>query len=84
LRHRLGEWIEATRETGHARLARIANRLVPHIESVIAGSRHKVRPGLVESVNSKIAALRVPACGYRDPEPLKLDILQRCSLPDGA
>ena len=37
--------------------------------------------GLVESVNSKIAALRVQARGYRDPEYFKLKIFQRCSLP---
>ena len=38
--------------------------------------------GLVESINSKIAALRVQARGYRDPEYFKLKIFQRCSLPD--
>jgi transposase len=82
LRRRLEEWIEATRETGQQELRRIANRLEPHIESVIAGHRHQLRMGLVESVNSKIAALRVQARGYRDPEYFKLKIFQRCSLPD--
>jgi transposase len=82
LRRRLEEWIEATRETGLRELRRIADRLEPHIESVIAGHRHQLRMGLVESVNSKIAALRVQARGYRDPEYFKLKIFQRCSLPD--
>jgi transposase len=82
LRRRLEEWIEATRETGQQELRRVANRLEPHIESVIAGHRHQLRMGLVESVNSKIAALRVQARGYRDPEYFKLKIFQRCSLPD--
>jgi transposase len=82
LRHRLEEWIEATKDTGHRELVRIAERLEPHIDSVVAGHRHKVRMGLVESVNSKIAALRVQARGYRDPEYFKLKIFQRCSLPD--
>jgi transposase len=82
LRRRLEEWIEATRETGQQELRRVANRLELHIESVIAGHRHQLRMGLVESVNSKIAALRVQARGYRDPEYFKLKIFQRCSLPD--
>ena len=60
----------------------IADRLEPHIDSVIDGHRHRLRMGLVESVNSKIAALRVQARGYRDPEYFKLKIFQRCSLPD--
>ena len=38
--------------------------------------------GLVESINSKIAALRVQARGYRNPEDFKLKIIQRCGLPD--
>ena len=82
LRRRLRQWIAATRQTGLPELRRIADRLEPHIESVVAGHQHKVRMGLVESVNSKIAALRVQARGYRDPEYFKLKIFQRCSLPD--
>jgi transposase len=82
LRSRLEEWIDAVKETGHRELVRIAERLEPHIESVVAGHRHPVRLGLVESINSKIAALRVQARGYRDPEYFKLKIFQRCSLPD--
>jgi transposase len=81
LRRRLTEWIEAARETGLQELAKVANRLEPHVDSVIAGHRHKLRMGLVESINSKIAALRVQARGYRDPEYFKLKIFQRCSLP---
>ena len=42
----------------------------------------RVKLGLVESINSKIAALRVQARGYRDPEYFKLKIFQRCALPD--
>ncbi len=63
LRRRLEEWIEAARETGLRELRKVANRLAPHIDSVIAGHRHRLRMGLVESINSKIAALRVQARG---------------------
>jgi transposase len=82
LRRRLRRWIAASRRTDIPELRRIANRLEPHIESVVAGHQHKLRMGLVESINSKIAAQRVQARGYRDPEYVKLKIFQRCGLPD--
>jgi transposase len=59
-----------------------ADSLEPHVEAVVAGHKHDIKLGLVESINSKIAALRVQARGYRDPEYFKLKIFQRCSLPD--
>ena len=37
--------------------------------------------GLVEAINSKMAALRYQARGYRNPEYFKLKIIQRGSLP---
>ena len=82
LRRRLRQWIAAAEDTGLPELRKVANRLEPHLESVVAGHQHKLRMGLVESINSKIAALRVQARGYRDPEYFKLKIYQRCSLPD--
>lgn len=82
LRRRLVEWIEAVRETGLREIIRIANRVKRHIDSVIAGHRYKIRMGLVESVNSKIGALRTQARGYRDPSYFKLKIFQRCGLTD--
>lgn len=82
LRRQLRYWIQATRDTGLRELRRVADRLEPHIESIVAGYEHKLRMGLVESINSKIASLRVQARGYRDPEYFKLKIFQRCSLPD--
>ncbi|MBI5836887.1 MAG: transposase, partial [Candidatus Eisenbacteria bacterium] len=57
-------------------------RLAQHLDAVIAGSQHAVPLGLVESINSKIAALRFQARGYRDAEYFKIKIFQRCSLPD--
>jgi transposase len=82
LRRRLEEWMEAVMSTDLVELMRVALRLAPHIEAVVAGHRHDVKMGLVESINSKIAALRVQARGYRDPEYFKLKIFQRCGLPD--
>jgi transposase len=81
-RRRLLEWIELAKITMLEELERVANRLEKHIESVIAGHRHGLKLGLVESINSKIAILRAQARGYRDPEYFKLKIFQRCSLPD--
>lgn len=81
-RRRLLEWIDLARSTLPVEIVRVAKRLGKHIESVIAGSRHRVKLGLVESINSKIAILRAQARGYRDPEYFKLKIFQRCSLPD--
>ena len=60
----------------------VALRLATHLDAVIAGHQHDVPLGLVEAINSKIAALRHQARGYRDPEYFKLKIFQRCSLPD--
>jgi transposase len=82
LRRRLEEWMDAVMATELVELMRVAWRLAPHIEAVVAGHRHQLKMGLVESINSKIAALRVQARGYRDPEYFKLKIFQRCGLPD--
>jgi transposase len=82
LRGRIREWIDAAIATNVNELTRVARRLEPHLESVVAGHKHDIKLGLVESINSKIAALRVQARGYRDPDYFKLKIFQRCSLPD--
>jgi transposase len=82
LRSRIREWIDTVLATDVAELARVARRLEPHVEAVVAGHQHDIKLGLVESINSKIAALRVQARGYRDPAYFKLKIFQRCSLPD--
>src|SRR5205814_1143646 len=47
---------------------RVADRLANHLDAIIAGHQQAVPLGLVESINSKIAALRSQARGYRDPE----------------
>ena len=82
LRQRLQEWILAAFDTGLHELIQVAHRLARHLDAVIAGHEHDVPLGLCEAVNSKIAALRCQARGYRDPEYFKLKIFQRCSLPD--
>ncbi len=81
LRRRLEEWIEAAKSAS-PEIVKVASRLAPHLESVVAGHQYDLRLGLVESINSKIAVLRAQARGYRDPEYFKLKIFQRCSLPD--
>ena len=81
LRRRLEEWVDAA--TGSVpEIAKVAKRLAKHIESVVAGHKHKVPLGLCEAINGKIASLRVQARGYSDPEYFKLKIFQRCSLPE--
>jgi transposase len=80
LRKRLEDWLEAARTAGLDEIERVADRLAPHVEAVVAGHRHKVKLGLVEAINSKIAALRVQARGYRHKEYFKLKIFQRCGL----
>ena len=82
LRQRLHDWIVAVLGIGLWELERVAHRLAHHLDAVIAGHQHDVPLGLAESINSKIAALRFQARGYRDPEYFKLKIFQRCSLPD--
>lgn len=82
LRRRREEWIETAKDTAIAELVKVATRLEPHLESVVAGHRHGLRLGLVESINSQIAVLRAQARGSRDPEDFTLKIFQRCSLPD--
>ena len=80
LRRRLEEWIEIARLAGLTEIVRVADRLEPHLDAVVAGFQHKVKMGLVEAINSKIGSLRVQARGYRDPEYFKLKIFQRCGL----
>jgi transposase len=82
LRARIREWIDAVIATNVTELTLVARRLEPHLDSVVAGHEYPIKLGLVESINSKIAALRVQARGYRNPEYFKLKIFQRCSLPD--
>lgn len=82
LRRRLIEWIDAVMASDLLDLMRVAKRISQHLDAVIAGHEHDVKLGLVESINSKIAALRVQARGYRNPEYFKLKIFQRCGLPD--
>jgi len=79
-RRRLDEWLDAASSAGLDELAAVARRLAPHIEAVVAGHKHQIKLGLVEAINSKIAALRVQARGYRSPEYFKLKIFQRCGL----
>ena len=82
LRERLQGWILAVFSTELKELIQVALRLATHLDAVIAGHEHDVPLGLCEAINSKIAALRHQAHGYRDPEYFKLKIFQRCSLPD--
>src|SRR5437867_55456 len=82
LRERLHGWIVAVLGSGLPEFKPVALRLATHLDAVIAGHQHDVPLGLVEAINSKIAALRYQARGYRDPAYFKLKILQRCSLPD--
>ena len=82
LRERLHDWIVAVLGTELKELVKVAHRLADHLDAVIAGHEHDVPLGLCEAINSKIAALRYQARGYRDPEYFKLKIFQRCSLPD--
>jgi len=81
LRDRLHDWIVTVLGSELPELERVALRLSEHLDAVIARHQHAVPLGLVEAINSKIAALRYQARGYRDPEYFKLKILQRCSLP---
>jgi transposase len=82
LRRRLQEWVEEARLAELKEIVKVADRLEPHIEAVVAGHRYNLPMGLVEAINSKIAMLRFQARGYRDPEYFKLKILQRCGMPD--
>jgi len=82
LRNRLHDWIVTVLGSGLPEFQPVALRLANHLDAVIAGHQHDVPLGLVEAINSKIAALRCQARGYRDPEYFKLKIFQRCSLPD--
>lgn len=82
LRERLHDWIVSALGTDLEEFKKVAHRLADHLDAVIAGHQHDVPLGLVEAINSKIAALRYQARGYRDPEYFKLKIFQRCSLPD--
>src|SRR2546428_11733210 len=68
LRNRLHGWIVTALGSGLQEFKLVALRLADHLDAVIAGHQHDVPLGLVEAINSKIAALRTQARGYRDPE----------------
>jgi transposase len=80
VRSRLRTWVHSARATKLEPLRTVADRIEKHIESIVNGYRYHLPMGLVESTNSKIAALRVQARGYRKPEYFKLKIFQRCNL----
>ena len=58
LRERLHDWIVAVLGSDLKEFKVVAHRLADHLDAVIAGHQHDVPLGLVEAVNSKIAALR--------------------------
>ena len=74
LRARLHDWIVTVLGSGLQEFQPVALRLATHLDAVIAGHQHDVPLGLVEAINSKIAALRYQARGYRDPEYFKLNL----------
>ena len=80
LRRNLVAWC-ATARGAAPEYVKIANRLEPHLEKVVAGFNSGVRLGFVEATNGKIALIRRQARGYRNIEIFKLKIFQRCSLP---
>ena len=82
LRRRLTDWLGEAVACGLPEIKRVADRLQPHVEAVVAGHAHGVKLGLVEATNGKIVALRVQARGYRKREYHKAKIYQRCSLPN--
>jgi len=65
-------------------LIKVALRLSAHLDAVIAGHEPVAPLGRCEAINSKIAVLRRPARGYREPECFKLKTFQRCSLSDNS
>jgi transposase len=82
LRKRLADWLDAMLTSDVVPMQRVARRIAPHVEAIVAGYGHRIKLGLVEAINGKIAALRLSAHGYRDPEYYKLKIFQHYRLPD--
>ena len=82
LRRNLEAWYRWAVRSRLPEMAKVAKRLRPYFDSVIAGFVHGVKLGLVEATNGKIARLRAAAHGFRDRAYFKLKIFQRCSLSD--
>jgi len=81
LRRNLEVWYRAAVRSRLPEMAKVARRLRPYFDSVIAGFMHGIKLGLVEAINGKIARLRAAAHGFSDRDYFKLKIFQRCSLP---
>ncbi|UCE01309.1 MAG: ISL3 family transposase [Candidatus Latescibacterota bacterium] len=81
LRRNLHAWYQSAVRCRLPEMQKVARRLKPYFDNIVAGYEQRLRMGLMESINSKIAALRGAARGYRDREYFKLKIFQRCSLP---
>lgn len=82
LRRNLEAWYRWAVRSRLPEMVKVARRLRPYFDTVIAGFVHAVKLGLVEATNGKIARLRAAAHGFRDRAYFKLKIFQRCSLPD--
>jgi transposase len=81
LRRNLEAWYQSAVRSRLPEMAKVARRLRPYFDNVIAGFMHGIKLGLVEAINGKIARLRAAAHGFSDREYFKLKIFQRCSLP---
>ena len=81
LRRNLKAWYQWAVRSRLPEMVKVAKRLRPYFESVIAGFVYGIKLGLVEAINGKIARLRAAAHGFSDREYFKLKIFQRCSLP---
>jgi transposase len=81
LRRNLEAWYHSAMRSRLPEFAKVAKRLRPYFDTVIAGFMHGIKLGLVEAINGKIARLRAAAHGFSNREYFKLKIFQRCSLP---
>lgn len=77
----LTSWAAAVYESGLDELRKVADRVLAHIEKIVAGFRTPIRLGLVEGINATITFLRRQARGYRVKDYFRWKIFQRCSLP---
>jgi transposase len=81
LRRNLTSWAESVAWSGLDELWPIADRVLIHMEKIVAGFRAPIRLGLVEGINSTITFLRRQARGFRVKDYFRWKIFQRCSLP---
>jgi transposase len=69
------QWVADALTLGNNHVARFANTVLEHLDTIVAWYKHRITSGPLEGLNNKIKVLKRKAYGYRDIEFFGLRLL---------